>query len=68
MRDITYAEDQEAADNGRVLRVGSLVVDGAQKVLLRTGGGGNADTLGSHGDYGCELVVDGDIWMEMIMY
>jgi hypothetical protein len=46
----TYAEDQEAADNSGVLWVGGLVVDGAQEALLRTGGVGGGDTLGSHFD------------------
>jgi hypothetical protein len=45
-----YTEDQEAADNGGVLGVGGLVVDGAQEALLRTGGVGNGDTLGGHFD------------------
>lgn len=44
-----YTEDQEAADNGGVLWVGGLVVDGAQEALLRTGGACN-DALGSHFD------------------
>lgn len=44
-----YTEDQEAADNGGVLRVGGLVVDGAQEALLRTGGACN-NTLGGHFD------------------
>lgn len=46
----TYTEDQEAADNGGVLRVGGLVVDGAQEALLRAGGVGGSDTLRSHFD------------------
>lgn len=47
---IAYTEDQEAADNGGVLRVGGLVVDGAQEALLRAGGVGDGDTLGGHFD------------------
>lgn len=44
-----YAEDQETANNSGVLRVGGLVVDGAQEALLRAGGAGD-DTLGGHDD------------------
>lgn len=43
MSRVTYAEDNQAADNGGVLRVGGLVVDGAEKALLA---GGN--TLRGH--------------------
>lgn len=43
-----YTEDQDAADNGVVLRVGGLIVDGAQEALLRTGGVGDDNALGGH--------------------
>lgn len=46
----TYTEDQDAANNGGVLRGGSLIVDGAQETLLVTCGRvGDDDALGRHG-------------------
>lgn len=46
----TYTEDQDAADNGGVLRGSGLIVDGAQEALLRTGSRvGDDDTIGGHG-------------------
>lgn len=51
----TYTEDQDAADNSGVLRRSSLIVDGAQEALLRTGGRvGDGDALGRHGFGECE--------------
>jgi hypothetical protein len=46
--DETYTEDKETADNGLVLGVGGLVVDGADEALLGAGAGGNDALVGGH--------------------
>lgn len=44
----TYTEDHDAADNGGVLGVGGLVVDGAEQALARASVLGESDTVGGH--------------------
>lgn len=44
----TYAENHETADNGLVLGVGGLVVEGADKALLGPRAGGNDALVRGH--------------------
>lgn len=50
----TYSEDHQAADNGGVLGVGGLVIDGAEHALVGASVLGEGDTVGGHccGGYG----------------
>ena len=44
----TYTEDQKTADDGSVLGVGGLILDGGVEALVRSSVLGESDTVRSH--------------------